>query len=49
MRKAMILRNIAGLIGFTALVYALKSLPMGLYMVINNTAPFVASTLSYFI
>lgn len=43
----MFVRNCAGLIGFTALVYALKNLPMGLFMIINNTSPFIASVLSY--
>ena len=43
----MLIRNIAGLVGFTALVYALKNLPMGLFMILNNTAPFIASALSF--
>ena len=47
MHKLMLVRNCAGLVGFTALVYALKNLPMGLFMIINNTAPFIASTLSW--
>ena len=47
LRRIMLIRNIAGLLGFTALVYALKNLPMGIFMILNNTAPFIASTLSY--
>lgn len=43
----MFVRNCAGLIGFTALVYALKNLPMGLFMILNNTSPFIATSLSY--
>jgi drug/metabolite transporter (DMT)-like permease len=47
MRTLMLVRNVAGLLGFTALVYALKNLPMGIFMILNNTAPFIASALSY--
>ncbi len=47
MWRLMLLRNLAGLIGFTALVYALKNLPLGIFMILNNTAPFIASALSY--
>ncbi len=43
----MLIRNWAGLIGFTALVYALKNLPMGLFMILNNTSPFISTALSY--
>jgi drug/metabolite transporter (DMT)-like permease len=47
MQLLMLVRNIAGVVGFTALVYALKLLPMGLYMVLNNTSPFISTSLSY--
>ena len=47
MHLQMLLRNIAGLVGFTALVYALKILPMGLYMILVNTSPFISTALSY--
>lgn len=47
MLTLMLVRNIAGVVGFTALVYALKLLPMGLYMVLNNTSPFISTSLSY--
>lgn len=48
MHILMFLRNLAGLVGFTALVYALKYLPMGLYMILVNTSPFISTSLSYF-
>lgn len=47
MHLIMLLRNMAGLVGFTALVYALKNLPMGLYMILVNTSPFISTVLSY--
>ena len=47
MHLQMLLRNIAGLVGFTARVYALKILPMGLYMILVNTSPFISTALSY--
>jgi drug/metabolite transporter (DMT)-like permease len=47
MHNLMLIRNIAGLVGFTALVYALKLLPMGLYMILNNTSPFISTALSF--
>jgi drug/metabolite transporter (DMT)-like permease len=43
----MLARNVMGLIGFTALVYGLKYLPMGLFMIIVNTAPFWATLLGF--
>jgi len=47
MHALMLTRNIAGVVGFTALVYALKLLPMGLYMILVNTSPFISTSLSY--
>ena len=47
MHLLMLIRNMAGLVGFTALVYALKFLPMGLYMILVNTSPFISTSLSY--
>jgi drug/metabolite transporter (DMT)-like permease len=43
----MLMRNLAGLVGFTSLVYALKYLPMGLFMVLVNTSPFFAALLGF--
>lgn len=48
MLGVMLVRNIAGLVGFTALVYALKYLPMAMFMILNNTGPFIASLMAFF-
>ena len=34
------IRSIFGTIGFTSMVFAVKYLPLGIHMIIFNTAPF---------
>ena len=49
LRNGLLVRTIVGLIGFNAFVYGVKILPMFIMSIINNTAPFWASILGYFI
>jgi len=46
-RKFLFLRSLAGTIGFTTYIFAIKYLPLGLTMIIFNTAPFWATLLAY--
>jgi len=43
----MLIRVSVGLVGFVCYVYSIKYLPLGLMMIIYNTAPFWSSLLSY--
>ena len=41
------IRSAAGTAGFTAFVFAVKLLPLGIHSIVFNTAPFVASLLGW--
>lgn len=47
--KTLWIRSFVGTCGFTSYVYAIKNLPMGLLMILFNTAPFWASLLAWVI
>jgi drug/metabolite transporter (DMT)-like permease len=42
-------RNFVGILGFTALLYSAKNLPIFISQTIFNIAPFWAAIMSYFI
>lgn len=47
--KALWLRSIIGTLGFTAFVYGIKYLPLGIHTILFNTAPFQASLFGWFL
>jgi drug/metabolite transporter (DMT)-like permease len=46
-KKTMFIRAAVGTFGFVSYVYCIKYLPLGLLMIIYNTAPFWSSLLSF--
>ena len=47
--KLLLVRCIAGTLGFTCLVYSVKAIPLFISIIIFNTTPFIASILGYFV
>lgn len=45
--KLLLVRCIAGTLGFTCLVYSVKAIPLFISIIIFNTTPFIASILGY--
>ena len=46
--KLLLVRCIAGTLGFTCLVYSVQAIPLFISIIIFNTTPFIASILGYF-
>jgi multidrug transporter EmrE-like cation transporter len=46
--KLLLIRCIAGTLGFTCLVYSVKTIPLFIGIIIFNTTPFIASILGYY-
>lgn len=46
--KLLLVRCIAGTLGFTCLVYSVKAIPLFISIIIFNTTPFIASILGWF-
>ena len=47
--KDLFYRSLFGTIGFTSMVFALKYVPLGIYSIVFNTAPFLASLIAWLI
>ena len=47
LRKNLLIRSVAGTIGFSGLVFAIARLPLGIVNIIFNTGPFWASFLGF--